>query len=397
MIKIQKLNKLKVACIYYSSLSERGGGAAALNTMLHVFKKLGIKVSDVISYSYYSDKFGIEHKEINSVLNLQIHIPYYLPNLLKAFSIVLTFIYAWRPSRNCDVIFARMDILSGFPATVLGRLFGKPVILHYVDVDLHPIPNAVYKYIGKNADIVFAISSYLIDKARRYGCKNIVYLPVFVDTNLFKVDMNARKKVRGDLRIEDDDVVIGYTGAFLYIEGVSNLLLAFKKLLKRHSNIKIIVMTGAKTKNEEDIPKIVKTLNIADRVIIVPSQPHEEVPKFLSACDATCCPKIDCEVNRAANPIKVVEYLSMGLPTVCSAVGGIPYTIEDGIDGFLAKPGDIKDLEEKLEWIISNSERAKEIGKNGRKKAIEKYSYGAIEDTIRQSLAEIMDRKKERQ
>ena len=33
--------------------------------------------------------------------------------------------------------------------------------------------------------------------------------------------------------------------------------------------------------------------------------------------------------NRAANPVKVVEYLSMGLPTVCSAVGGITYTIEE--------------------------------------------------------------------
>ena len=79
--------------------------------------------------------------------------------------------------------------------------------------------------------------------------------------------------------------------------------------------------------------------------------------------------------NRAPNPVKVVEYLSMGLPTVASAVGGIPDTIKDGLDGFLVKQGDEKDLEEKLEWIIQNPERAKEIGETGRKTAIEKYSY----------------------
>ena len=76
--------------------------------------------------------------------------------------------------------------------------------------------------------------------------------------------------------------------------------------------------------------------------------------------------------NGTANPVKVVEYLSMDLPTVCSAVCEIIGTIEDGVDGLLVKPGDVEDLEEKLEWIIQNPERAKEVGENGRKKAIEK-------------------------
>ncbi len=56
------------------------------------------------------------------------------------------------------------------------------------------------------------------------------------------------------------------------------------------------------------------------------------------------------------------------------------------MDGLLVKPGDVKDLEEKLEWVISNPERAKEIGENGRKTAIEKYSYEAIENTIKNTL-----------
>ncbi len=83
----------------------------------------------------------------------------------------------------------------------------------------------------------------------------------------------------------------------------------------------------------------------------------------------------------------------MGLPTIASAVGGIIDTIEDGVDGLLVKPGDVKDLEEKLEWIIQNPERAKEIGENGRRTAIEKYSYEAIEDTIRQAISDVIERR----
>ena len=123
---------------------------------------------------------------------------------------------------------------------------------------------------------------------------------------------------------------------------------------------------------------------------IVPPQPHEDVPKFLSACDITCCPKIDCEENRAAFPIKVVEYLSMGLPTVCSSVGGISYIIEDEIDGFLVKPSDVNDLEKTLEGIILNPERAREIGENGRRKAEKEYSFDAIKKTVKEAVKGII-------
>ena len=380
----------------FSTVSSRGGAAAGLKNMLNILRGLIIK-TNVISYSFYSDKFCIEHNEIDSSSKITtVHLPSNLPNFLKAFSIFLVLIYGWKPSKNCELVFAEFNtILTALPGVILGKIFGKPVILNYVDTELKHVPDFVYKYVVKNSDVVFAISPYLIDKAKEYGCKNVVYLPPFVDMNLFSTDMDARGNMREDLGIINNDIVIGYAGSFSYIEGLSILLQAFKNLSKKHSNIKLIILGGKiggrLTKDEDDVTKLVKNLNIEDKVIIVPPQPHEEVPTFLSTCDITCCPKIDCELNRAANPIKVVEYLSMGLPTVCSAVGGITSTIEDGVDGLLVKPGDVKELEEKLEWIIQNPERAKEIGESGRKTAMEKYSYEAIEDTIRQAISEVID------
>ncbi|MBT9151754.1 MAG: GDP-mannose-dependent alpha-(1-6)-phosphatidylinositol monomannoside mannosyltransferase [candidate division WS2 bacterium] len=392
-IEDQKLKGLEMTCIYYSALDDWRGGTAGLKNMLHIFQKFGIKIN-LISYNYYSNKFHIKHENINPLLNsTTIHLPSYLPKFIKAFSIFLAFVHAWRPIKKCDMIFAHMDVLSGVPAAILGRISGKPAILHYIDEEPHHFPDTIYKYIVNNADAVFAISPYLINKAKKYGCKNVVYLPAFVDTKLFSRDTIARRKIRAEWGIKDDDIVIGYAGGFSVIEGVSVLLYAFKNLTKSYPNIKMIIMGGKQSKNDENIPKLVKDLNVEDKVTLIPPQPHEQVPKFLSACDITCCPKIDCAINRAANPIKVVEYLSMGLPTVCSAVGGITYTIEDGVDGLLVKPGDVKDLEEKLEWVISNPERAKEIGENGRKTAIEKYSSKALQDTIRKAISDVIERR----
>jgi glycosyltransferase involved in cell wall biosynthesis len=392
-------DRLKITYISQAPLEGSGvGGGARVKSIVNIFKRMNFKI-DFISYSFYSNKFGIEHKELNQFLQTStVHTPNNLPRFLKALTIFPVFVYAWKSCKNSDIIFADFNnIIASMPAIALGKIFHKPIILDCIDTKLFKIiPCNIYKYIAKNADALFAISHYLVESLKReYNCKNVVYVPIFVDTNCFKMDMKAREKIREKLRIKKDEAVIGYAGSFAYYEGVPILLQAFKNLTKKYQKIKLAIIGKIFwPNNDEDIPKLIKHLNLKDRVILIPSQPHEEVPKFLSTFDILCCPKIDCEINRAANPVKVVEYLSMGLPTVCSAVGGIIDTIEDGVDGFLVKPGDVKDLERKLEWVILNPERAKEIGEKGRKKAIERYSFDAIENTIKKSISEIVDTKK---
>ena len=388
------MGNLKITYIGQAGLGSSGtGGAARVKNMVSIFKKMEIKI-DLISYSALSNKFGVEHKKIDpSLQTTVVNAPSNLPKFLKALAIFPIFIYAWKSCRNCDLIYADFtSMVTSVPIVVLKKIFDKPIILDYIDLKIKIVPNIVYKYMAKNTDIIFAISPYLFESAKNeYGCKNVVYVPNSIDTNHFKIDLKDREKIREELGIKKDDIVVGYAGSFWYVEGVPNLLQAFKNLRKKYSNIKLAIMGKIYLSNTDDnIPKLVEDMNLKDDVILIPSQPHEEVPKFLSAFDILCCPKIDCEVNRAANPVKVPEYLSMGLSTVASAVGGIIDTIEEGVDGFLVKPGDVKDLEETLEWIILNPERAKEIGENGRKKAIEKYSYEAIENTIRQAISEVI-------
>ena len=394
------MDKLKITYIGQAGLGSSGtGGAARVKNMVSIFRKMGIKI-DLISYSALSNKFGIEHKKIDQSLQMTIvNVPSNLPKFLKAFTIFPIFIYAWKSCRNCDLMFADFTtMITSVPIVVLKKIFDKPIILDYIDLKIKIVPNIIHKYIAKNTDIIFAISPYLFESAKNeYGCKNVVYVPNSIDTNHFKIDLKDREKIREELGVEKDDIIIGYAGSFWYVEGVPNLLQAFKNLRKKYSKIKLAIMGKIYLSNTDDnIPKLVEDMNLKNDVILIPSQPHEEVPKFLSAFDILCCPKIDCDINRAANPVKVPEYLSMGLPTVASAVGGIIDTMEDGVDGLLVKPGDVKDLEEKLEWIIQNPERAKEIGENGRKTAIEKYSYEAIEDTIRQVIRGIVDMKEVR-
>ncbi len=388
----EKTDNFKMVCIGQLLSDGSGvGGGARFKNMISIFENLGIEIN-LISFSFFSDRFSIEHKNNESFKTTIIHLPKNLPKYLKAFAIFPVFYYALKESRNSDLIFTDfITEISYIPATITGKILNRPVILDYIDTNFFKmIPGFIRRYAARNANMIFAISYYLQNFAKEeYNCKNVLYLPNGVDTDLFQIDEIMRNKKRKELNIEKD-IVIGYTGSFAYYEGIPVLLEAFKNLNKKYPNLKLAIMGKAYFDGDQNIAEIVEKNNLEEKVIFIPAQPYEKVPDYLSAFDILCCSKLDVEINRVANPIKVVEYLSMTLPTVCSAVGGINDTITDEKDGFLVKPGDIKSLENKIEWILQNPDISEKVASNGRKTVLNKYSFGATEKIVQNALMNII-------
>lgn len=362
--------------------------------MIDVFEQLSVNIQ-LISYTS-KEEFKIKHEQTSDFLNTTtIYVPKSLQKFLKAFAIPLIIIHGLKYIRRSDIVFAHSPcVTSGFPAMVLAKMFNKPLIIDHMDVKDQDTPKFIFEMMLKNSTVVFAISHYLEEEVKSKYHRHAVYVPIFIDTNVFQRDVLEREKTRNGLAINDKEILIGYAGSFSPVMGVPFLLEAFKNLVKRYENIKLIVIGGRNVPGSDNVPLLIDELSLKENVTLIPPQPHECIPKYLSACDIVCSPAINCEVNRAANPIKVYEYMSMSLPTVVSAVGEVSNVIENGVNGFLVKPGDIKDLERTLEWIILNPDRSKEIGENGRKKVMEKYSYDALRYTIKQSISEIIDMKK---
>jgi len=384
--------KFKILYFAPCGLNEGVGGSARLKNMLDILERMGIRIQ-LISY-VPEEKFKVTHERISNYLNtLIICVPKFASKNLRVFALLLIFIYGIRYAKKSDIIFAHSPgILTGFPALILAKIFSKPLIIDHMDIKDPDTPTFIYNSVLKNSSIVFVISRYLEEEVKQLGCTNAVYLPIFLDPAVFQRDSSERIKIRKKLNIGSNEIVIGYAGSFWRIEGIPILLKAFKNLSQRYKNIKMMVIGGRNVPDSDNIPQLVDELELEGKVILIPPQPHESIPKYLSACDILCSPKINCSENRAANPIKIYEYMSMGLPTIASAVGEISNVIENGIDGFLVKPGDVKDLERVIEYIIQNFEEAKEIGERGRKKIINTYSINSARKKIEQVLESMVDR-----
>jgi glycosyltransferase involved in cell wall biosynthesis len=62
----------------------------------------------------------------------------------------------------------------------------------------------------------------------------------------------------------------------------------------------------------------------------------------------------------------LLEAMSLSKPVVGSRVGGIPEIIEDQVTGFLIKPGDPKELADRIADLLQDPIRAAEMGQAGR-------------------------------
>ena len=78
---------------------------------------------------------------------------------------------------------------------------------------------------------------------------------------------------------------------------------------------------------------------------------------FMRAADVLAYPSLADN-----HPLTVLEAMAAGLPCVASAVGGIPEQLMDKKNGFLATPGNDKELIQKVLFLLANPVKAKEMG-----------------------------------
>ncbi|MCP8309297.1 MAG: glycosyltransferase family 4 protein [archaeon] len=79
----------------------------------------------------------------------------------------------------------------------------------------------------------------------------------------------------------------------------------------------------------------------------------------------------------------IIEAMACGKPVVAYASGGIPEIIEDGKTGFLVERGNIKDLYNKVTFLLKNQELAKEMGAKARLHIISEFN---IKDMVNEHL-----------
>jgi glycosyltransferase involved in cell wall biosynthesis len=101
--------------------------------------------------------------------------------------------------------------------------------------------------------------------------------------------------------------------------------------------------------------------------------PYEDLKALYSACDVFVLPSLE-----EGHGLALTEAMASGKPLIGSNVGGISMQIRDGWNGFLVEPGNVKQLVEKIQYLVENEEERMKMGRSSRRLAEEKFSWEEV-------------------
>ncbi len=82
-------------------------------------------------------------------------------------------------------------------------------------------------------------------------------------------------------------------------------------------------------------------------------------------------------------PLTILEAMRAGLPVVASDVGGVREAVIDGHTGYLARPGDVNDLQQHIDRLLQDSALRGTMGDSGRRRFLAMFTQDKMLDSIR--------------
>jgi glycosyltransferase involved in cell wall biosynthesis len=214
----------------------------------------------------------------------------------------------------------------------------------------------------------------------------IVELPWGANVELFdraKIGSYEAEKLRAELGLPKGARVAAFAGSFRHWHGIITLLLAAKRAIPQDDNLYFLLIGGGPLYDvaREEI----KGVGLEKRVILTGPVPYQRVPLYLSLADCGVAP---FDTSRHAplreagfywSPLKIFEYMALGLPSIVPDFRPLNEIIRPQEEGVLFREADSADLSRALLELLSPDPAAtalrQQMGQSARARVVEKYSW----------------------
>lgn len=169
----------------------------------------------------------------------------------------------------------------------------------------------------------------------------------------------------------EEPLLLG-VGRLVEKKGFGNLISACQLLKKRGAQFSCeIVGTGAFS---DRLKEQIRNGDVGDRVRLVGPLPQRILRHHYERARVfvlPCVPAADGDRDILPNVLK--EAMAVGVPVLTTRLEGIDELVEDGVNGLLVEPGDIKALTAKLELLLTDAELRQRLAVNARKLIEERF------------------------
>lgn len=146
------------------------------------------------------------------------------------------------------------------------------------------------------------------------------------NVTFFQPDLTKKVKKRETLGFHNEDRVFVYCGSLGPQYGWEEMIAVFSRYHSENNRSKFLILTGNVAFAEERLPSELQN------DVTVLSVPFADVPEYLNVADVAFAIRKPTFSMQGVAPIKLGEYLLMGLPTIASAGIGDTEAIFEHLD-----------------------------------------------------------------
>ena len=158
-----------------------------------------------------------------------------------------------------------------------------------------------------------------------------------------------------------DNKFILFVGRFSKSKGIETLLHAcsiIKNDLKSQ-NISLVIM-GVDFGYQDEMLKLISMLKLDDSVVVIKNPPRDDVIAAYGQSEFLVLPS-----HWELSPLVPLESFAFKKPVISTKAHGIPYTVQDKVNGMLVEPDNPNDLSKAIIELLENKVMREKLGLAG--------------------------------
>jgi glycosyltransferase involved in cell wall biosynthesis len=208
---------------------------------------------------------------------------------------------------------------------------------------------------------------YLVEH-EGFPAEKITVVPNGVDTRRFAPVLDAAA-VRRELNIGPTDPIVGIVAALRPEKNHELFLEMAQQVVRQRPAARFLIVGDGPCR--ESLQQRAQILGLATNVLFLGSR--DDVPGLLAAMDVFVLTS-----HNEANPVSILEAMSVGRPVVATNVGSIHEVVADGRTGFLVPPGDVAELAKCIFTLLDEPLLCQSFGAAARQAVVENWSIEAM-------------------
>jgi glycosyltransferase involved in cell wall biosynthesis len=201
----------------------------------------------------------------------------------------------------------------------------------------------------------------------RISPTRITTVPIGVERQSPEFNRAARRLIRQEWAVGDSTVVVGNVARLVPFKGHRYLLEAIALVVRSSPNTLFVLVGDGEL--QESLKHQTRDLQIEHFVRFLGFQ--DRLDAIYPGFDVYCHSSI--ELAAEMFPLAVLRALGVGLPVVCTDVGGIAAMVRPGRSGMLTPPEDPHALAEALRTLLGDPARRRAMGAESLALFLERY------------------------